>query len=268
MERWWGNEHTQRSPYFTVHQIFESRFRRILSHLGAATETEKTRIDTVPGADDRTVVSAEPWSVVAVSGPRARAVYVFRNTASSQSPRLIAHRFGDVKLKVAAGANVGADVGVATAGVNGSGELGTTVITAIDPIVRVRLLLPWERDELSLDAYVKEQFEAIHDVDTGEAMAAFRDVLAPELPREIPEGWSFVSPPGRTVMEGEAADFSIGVGAQTPGRTLFAIEVQEVGNAENVACSELMELEVTDDLEIVVHYDTEPAGAAPAAASA
>lgn len=269
VERWWGDQAPSGSPYFTVHQVFDNIFRRVLHHLGVPTERDVTRIETIGGGDPQTFVSAEPWSIAPVGGPRARADYVFRNTSLSQSPTLVAHHFGDIKLKLTAGAKAGARVGVASVGVNGSAELEAVVITAVDPIVRVGLLLPWGRDSVSLDAYVREQFEAIELVDTDEAMDAFRQLNDERLPTEAPADLSFrTSSEGRPIAEEQPVEFSIGVRAAKPCRTLIALQVEDLENSDLAASSELLELEVTDDLEILVHFDAQSAGAAPATASA
>jgi hypothetical protein len=260
-EHWWGDETPIGPPYFTVYQIFDNVFRRILGHLGVSTEKEIEQIETLAIDNGHTFKSARRWKLAVAGGPRAKAVYVFRNTASSESPRLSAHRFGDVEPDWSGGLDAGADVGVAKIGANAKGSFRSKIITAIDPTVKVQVLVPWEKYELSLDAYVREQFEIIGGVETDEAMNVFRDIYEAELPTNIPGGWSFISPPSLTVVPDQPAEFSIEVRAPTPGRALFAVQAEEVENPENVACSELLDLEVTDDLDIFVHY-TEPTGEA------
>jgi hypothetical protein len=188
-----------------------------------------------------------------------RAVYVFRNEFGDESPELAAHRLGDVQIDT--GVNVNAVLPGTPIGVGGKGELRGGVRFATDPAVRVHPLLPWREAERSLVEYASDYFAEIAlevDVNPDVAVRDFENAFRPFLPVEKPEGWE-VSP--SSVLEGSDGDvvpFSVEVVAPTPGRTLIALQVEHIDDESLASCSEIVALEVTEQLEIVLLSDIEP----------
>lgn len=269
LERWWGDETPQNSPLFTIHQIFGNILRRVLSHVGFAMERGDHPMVTQVSEDGRHIWSERAWSAAVPDGPRARAVYNFTNLSGSRSPRLVTHRVGDAEFKGELVGEVSGNVGVAKVGASGKGEVKIVVAVAVDPLMRCGLLLPWEADEASIDVFIREQIEEIEGVDTEEAMVAFRQAFELQLPRQKPEGWSLVIPEeAQPVEPGASSEFVIQVEAGTPYSTVFAVQVEDVDNPQNVICTEPLVLEVTEELDILVHYDTEEAEAVGPLASA
>jgi hypothetical protein len=88
---------------------------------------------------------------------------------------------------------------------------------------------------------------------------AFEDQFAGLLPESAPTYWDFASPEPIEGDEGDEVSFSLSIRAFTPGRTLFAVEVRSEAT-ESTAGSEILGIEVTEDLEILLLTDVEPMG--------
>ena len=59
-----------------------------------------------------------------------------------------------------------------------------------------------------------------------------------------------------SMPEGTPVRFAVEVIAPTPGRTLLVVQVQDVQDLDGVAaCSEIAELEVTEDGDVLLYAD-------------
>lgn len=243
------------SSAFAVYQVYENLMRRTLAHVGLRTERLRGTLAAALNADGL-VRSQTTWKVAAATGLRTRATYVFRNDSGLNSPRLMAHRLGTVDVNGAG--QVGA--AVPPIGASGKGSVSGQVVFATDPKVRFRLVQPWHDAELALADLVGEYFADVGDprVDSGEGALAFQEMFSRFLPEAAPGEWSFELPADIEAGEGAVVPFSIGVSAGTPGRSLIAIQVEDVDDPSKIACSEILALEVTEQLEIRLFSDIEP----------
>jgi hypothetical protein len=243
------------SSTFAVYQVYGNLLRRALAQVGGRTERLRDTIAAAPSAGGL-VRSEKTWKVAAATGFRTRATYVFRNDSGLNSPPLMAHRMATVDV------NGAGQVGVVAPpiGTSGKGSMSGQVVFATDPKVRFRLVQPWHDDELALADLVREDFTDVHDprVDPGDGALAFQEMFSQFLPAAAPQGWSFELPADVEAGEGAVVPFSIGVSAGTPGRSLIAIQVEDIDDPSKIACSEILALEVTEQLEIRLFSDVEP----------
>lgn len=252
----------QNSDEFVVYQLFDRLFRRVLARVGGKLEAEVDRMEPTRFEPERV---RSLWNVAPATGMRMRAVYVFRNDFGDESPRLAAHRLGDVDFDFdptldlsAAGVPIGS---------LGVGSVAGKLLFSVDPTVRLRPVVPWSTDAGSLREFIFEYFSAIAqiaDADADIAVRTFEDLYRPFLTEEAPEGWKFELFPD--VIEGSKGDivpFEIRITAPTPGRTLLAVQAEKIANgAENDQAdsmwSEIVAVEVTRQLDILLFTDIEP----------
>lgn len=52
--------------------------------------------------------------------------------------------------------------------------------------------------------------------------------------------------------DGQVVPFSLQIEAPTPGRSLFAVQIEELAEQPMIACSEIVALEVTEQLDLVL----------------
>jgi hypothetical protein len=252
------------SNWFSRHQVFENPIRQTLRFLGHDHERDFGAAPARKVAS-QTVQSDPAWSLPAPTGPRMRAIYVFRNEHGVESPQLIAHRRG--VLRFPPSSIEGSVANVFKIGMKGNGDARGGYIGSVDPTIRLKVLLPWESEgRNALLAYVADQVTG-GDIDPSSVVSAFQELYGHLLPTEAPEGWTFRTPEPFCVSEPGAVDVEIGVEARSPGRTLLAVEADDKDSPdEDIVCSELLDLEVTEEGDLLLHLDTEPAEAGPALA--
>lgn len=240
------------SAGFEIYQVYDNLIRRTLRHVGLATERQLEAVST-KRIEEGLVCSVKPWNLPVPRGMRLRAIYEFRNDSGLKSPQLMAHRLGRVDLAGEAGAEFGLEhlTGLPI-GVDGRGELRGDVLFATDPSVNLRLITPWQDGGGSISDLVRQSVaETQAGLDPGDALLAFEQVFADYLPKEPPQSWDFELPDALEGAEGERASFSIRLDASAPGRALFAVEARDVSR-DWIACSEILGLQVTDNLDILL----------------
>jgi hypothetical protein len=246
------------SSTFEIFQVYDNLIRRTLGHIGGKTRRRIDALATAPAGDDL-VRSVQPWNLPAATGLRLRAMYEFRNDFGVASPRLMAHRLGSVGIKEEA------TVGVITppvlgvpVGIHGKGAIEVDVLFATDPTVQVQLVQPWNGAAGSIRDLVRDSFVELArldpdlGVDPDDATPAFEELFSDFLPDEAPDGWVFGPPATVKGDEGQVVPFSLQIEAPTPGRSLFAVQIEELAEQPMIACSEIVALEVTEQLDLLL----------------
>lgn len=237
---------------FDIYQIYDNFFRHVLSRVGGRTERwrETIQANRVKKGLYR---SRMPWKIPAATGLRLRALYEFRNDFEQRSPQLRAHRFATLEPDVEGGVRLGLGhlLGAAV-GVKGKGRLKINTQFAVDPVARVSVLHPWQTGGPSLRELVRESFAELSEEveDPSAATATFEEIFADFLPENDPGDWTFRTPETITGDPGQTVPISLEIEAPGPGRSLIAVQIQDVAESENLAVSEIFALEANERGEL------------------
>jgi hypothetical protein len=254
----WLEERTADEPTFSfeIHQLYDNLLRRGLAKLGMNPRRQLEQVPATP-VEAGLARSEQPWNVPVPTGSRLRAIYQFRNNGGATSARLIAHHLGSVTVHTEGGADLGLEhlVGVPV-GVNGKGEITGAIQFATDPTVQLSVLRPESPTGYSLNELVRDSYEELLDATPEldahpqDATREFEELFSDYLSADAPERWEFGRLEPITGGEADTIQFTIPIEAGSPGQSLIAIQAQGLSDSDQVAYSEILALEVNQDLEI------------------
>lgn len=210
-----GRECSALPSHFTVYRRFGFLLSAYLRRKGRRTVRQVGQPQTVVATDMATAF-AGPW-VLPTPGRRIKWRLFFVDDALNASEELHDTRLGTFSAKAGAAAEgVGLDV---------EGDFKA----AIDPVLRLSVLTPWQDD--GFEDYLFELAADVANEDelVPESFASLSEFLSPLRSNEPPDGWSFyVEETEFELEEGERAPLRVRFEMPTPGTVVFALQMSAV----------------------------------------
>jgi hypothetical protein len=217
--------------WFHVEEIYDSVFDWLLRKHG--TSRSVARFGVV--ADEGIARPVQPWVLPAPSdGVRGQSTFRFTDDLGRTSGMISSSRIAKIAWRVTGNAKAdparnGAFV------VEGEAVIEGQATFAVDPRIRVVLMVPWGTGETDLRPYLSAYLGA-------DALASSE--LQPYLPSRAPQGWRFES--STEILSGDVdkpASFRLRVRVLGRGRTLVALKAVDADHPDNVVVSDLFVLE-------------------------
>jgi hypothetical protein len=171
-------------------------------------------------------------------GFRLQRTYRFRDSLGNTSGLLRVIAFASVDVGLPLGAIAGAMTGAPI----DSGDLGTTIVTAVDPTLRLDVLTPWGEGPLNLRDHLREVAADWADdpADTDHLHQELAGMLEEYLPERPPEGWDMeFAEQNITMAEGEARRVPLRIRTPTPGAIAFAVQAANTDDPEQASVSDV-----------------------------
>lgn len=228
---------------FEVFEIYGSFLDFIIARHGELRPLDASAFEAEE-VEDGVSRSVRAWNLPVPSQLRGKSRYLFTDDHGVQSGVISSSNLGEVDVTVEVDAESPDIPGFST---TFSGELfvSGTILIAVDPDIRLVIMVPWGSGEADLTTYVEELLSDLEgaqpDVnwpDVGE------EIRQPFLPAEPPEGWtvqlseeSFFG-----LSPGEVVEFEAFFNLPTSGSSLFAVKVIDIDDPTRFVVSNLFGL--------------------------
>jgi hypothetical protein len=228
-----GDGYAELPGAFDVYRTFGSVARRVRQKRG---KPELAPVQSLtPNQEPPSAARSDRWRIPPPPH-RLKWRLLFEDDRLNRSPILPVSRLGSIDN--AGGGFAGASL-----------SLGFKVITAIDPRLRLSLVTPWGEGDESLHGHLRE-LEEDEAEEPEEANGAMLEYMERFLPSEPPAGWEFsVTPDALELDEGGSAHVTVEIQFPTPGVTAFALQMAVEGEEELAAVSDVLAVEVPEDLQ-------------------